>query len=321
MTEYVESDISMKRYLLGELAEPEQQALEERLMTSDEYFDQLLIAEDDLVDEYLRGTLSAREKERFNGHFLCTPERRHKLNFSRSLQRYVATHAETQRRTVWGWPGFPNLQRLPHRILEWSLAAALSLIVLGGGWLTYRIQGLEQLFEQARSQPMIPAGQPQDWQQQLTQLRGRNDQLVRELQHQEQQQAALQEELNALKASTPQRSLSAMMAFALIPDQVRGMHGRQKVAPPAGASWVQLQLDLGMGEYKRYQAVLQKAEGEEIWSQNTPKVKVGKDSEMVVLTLPAGLLRRGYYILKLSGMDARGSFEEVAKYYFRVVQK
>jgi hypothetical protein len=273
MTEYVESDVSMKRYLLGELVESEQQALEGRLMASDDYFEQLLIAEDDLVDEYLRGTLSAREKQRFNDHFLCTPERRHKLSFSRSLQKYVAAYAES-RRTVWRWPGLLTLQGLPHRILEWSLAGTLSLIVLGGSWLTFRIQRLEQLLEQA-SQQAAAGGQPQE----------------------------------------------AMMAFPLTPGLVRGMQGMQKVALPAGADWVQLQLDLGTGEYNRYQAVLQNVEGEQIWSQNTPKVKVGRDSELVVLTLPAGLLPRGYYILKLSGMGAGGAFEEVARYSFSVVQK
>jgi hypothetical protein len=309
MTEDVESDISMKRYLLGELAESEQQALEERLMASDDYFEQLLIAEDDLVDEYLRGTLPAREKQRFNDHFLCTPERRHKLRFSRSLQKYV-----------WGWPGFPTLQRLPHRILEWSLAGALSLIVLGGSWLTFRIQRLEQLLEQASQQAAV-AGQPQDWQQHLAQLSDQKDQLASKLERQQKQSTALEQELAALKASTPQRSLSAMMAFALVPGQVRGVQGMQKVALPAGTDWVQLQLDLGTGEYKRYQAVLQRVEGGEIWSQNTPKVKVGKDSEMVVLTLPAGLLPRGYYILRLSGMGAGGDFEDVARYSFSVVQK
>src|SRR5882672_7850251 len=81
MTENIEHEISMKQYLLGELTESEQQELEEQLMTRSECFELLLIAEDELVDECLHGTLLAREEERFNDYFLRTPERRHKLRF------------------------------------------------------------------------------------------------------------------------------------------------------------------------------------------------------------------------------------------------
>ena len=55
MTKNVENEISMKMYLLGELTEAERQVLEERLMTSNECFGELSIAEDRLVDEYLMG--------------------------------------------------------------------------------------------------------------------------------------------------------------------------------------------------------------------------------------------------------------------------
>ena len=45
------------------------------------------------------------------------------------------------------------------------------------------------------------------------------------------------------------------------------------------------------------------------------------NNEMVVLTLPAKLLSRGDYILKLSGMTTSGNLEDASKYYFRVLEK
>src|SRR5215831_11160574 len=152
MTENVEHDILWKSYLLGELAESRQQELEEQLMTGNECFEQLSIAEDKLVDEYLRGSLSGCEEERFRDHFLCTPERIHRVRFSRSLHKYVLT-TRGHARTLWEWPKFFALQRPAHRFVECSLAAALSLIVLGGSWLTFRIHHLEGLLHQVRSQP------------------------------------------------------------------------------------------------------------------------------------------------------------------------
>jgi len=319
MTENAEAEISMKRYLLGELAEPEQQELEEGFMTSNECFEQLLIAEDKLVDEYLRGTLSVREEERFNDYFLCTPERSRALRFSKSLRKYVLNNTE-QPRTVWGWPGLLNLQLLPHRILEYSLAAALSLMVLGGSWLTFRIQRLDQLIEQVRSQQTVPAGQPQDWQQQLAQLRERKDQLAGELRLQKERRAELEQQVAALRASKPQRSPSSMVAFALTPGVVRSLDGTQKVNIPANAHWVQLELYLVGDDYQKYQIQLQR-EGNEIYSLSTPKIKIGNDTEAVVLTLPAKLLPHGIYTLKLYGINPSSHPEAVETYSFTVPQK
>jgi hypothetical protein len=320
MKEHIENEISMKQYLLGQLTEEEQQRLEERLMTSNEYFEQLLIAEDELIDESLGGRLSVGEQERFNHYFLCTADRHQKLKFSKSLQRYVLANAE-RAPTVSAWPSFLAFLRAPHPAMRWSLAAALFLLVLGGSWSAYKIRVLQDQLEQAGTQPRVPAGQEQELQRQVAQLRERNDQLSSALQRQQNQQAALEQELASLRTSTGQSPSPSMVAFALTPGQVRDLGEMKKVAIPAGANWVQLQLDLGTDDYKRYQAVLQKAEGEEIWSQSTPKLQIKGENEVVVLTLPAGLLPHGDYILKLSGITASGNLEDVGKYYFRALQK
>lgn len=89
MSEEINIEGRLRKYLLGELPEAEQQALEERLMTETELFDLLQIAEDELIDDHLSGGLSASERSRFDGFFLSTPERRRKLSFAMALRRYV----------------------------------------------------------------------------------------------------------------------------------------------------------------------------------------------------------------------------------------
>lgn len=93
MSEEVNDDGRLRKYLLGELPEAEQQALEERLMTEAELFDLLQVAEDELVDDHLSGALSASERSRFDGFFLSTPERRRKLSFAMAFRRYVTAEA------------------------------------------------------------------------------------------------------------------------------------------------------------------------------------------------------------------------------------
>jgi cell division protein FtsB len=317
MTNNVENDISMKMYLLGELAEPQQLELEQGMMTSNERFDRLLVAEDELVDEYLGGTLSAREEKKFDDYFLCAPGRRRKLRFFRSLRRYICSHS-THR--FWRWPEFLTFRPFPHRIIEGSLAAALSIMVLGGSWLTFRMQHLDHLLQQVRSQT-VPASERESLQQQLAQLRGHNDQLASEVRVHKGQRAELELELAALRTSTTRPSSPYLIPFAFTSGTVRSGGEMKKVTIPPFASWVQLQLDLGVSDYEKYQVVLQKFEGEGISTQIMPKIKTGNDAEAVVLALPAKFLPHGDYVLKLSGIPAVGDPENIGSYTFRVLQK
>ena len=82
------------RYLLGISDQPEQVMIEERLLRDMKFYEELLIAEDDLVDEYLAGELSSTQRDSFENNFLVTPERLQKLRFARGLNRYVAKAAD-----------------------------------------------------------------------------------------------------------------------------------------------------------------------------------------------------------------------------------
>src|SRR5262245_26910248 len=80
---------TLRRYLLGDVSPAEQEQVELWLMSDDEAYDVLVAAEDDLIDESLNGNLKSADLERFNNYFLAAPERKRKLQFDRSLRRYV----------------------------------------------------------------------------------------------------------------------------------------------------------------------------------------------------------------------------------------
>src|SRR5215471_18419867 len=92
-----DEDDLIRRYILRELAEEEQQRIEERLMTDDAFFERLKIAEDELVDEYLGGELPHGERERFELSFLTTPEGRQQISFNTAFNRYVSEAAASRR--------------------------------------------------------------------------------------------------------------------------------------------------------------------------------------------------------------------------------
>ena len=86
------NDQTIKRYLLGTLNNSRRIRLEKRLLNEGELFEELLISEDELVDEYVRGRLTRDEKRRFESHFLVTAERHRKFQFGRSTSRAPAVH-------------------------------------------------------------------------------------------------------------------------------------------------------------------------------------------------------------------------------------
>ena len=59
------NDVEMRAYLLGQAPETDAVCFEERLLEDEQMFTALRSVEDDLFDEFARGTLSATERARF----------------------------------------------------------------------------------------------------------------------------------------------------------------------------------------------------------------------------------------------------------------
>ena len=91
---------ALKSYLLGHLDEPRREELEQHLLNDGEFFEELLISEDELVDNYVAGRLNDVEKKRFESHFLITPERHRKFQFGLTLNKYLQTNDEANAQSV-----------------------------------------------------------------------------------------------------------------------------------------------------------------------------------------------------------------------------
>jgi hypothetical protein len=93
MAEVTTEDLRMRRFLLGELGEDEREELEQLVIAEAGTRDRLLMAEDDLIEEYLEGSLQGDERERFLLQFLAIPHQRNKLRIARSLRRVARDEA------------------------------------------------------------------------------------------------------------------------------------------------------------------------------------------------------------------------------------
>jgi hypothetical protein len=86
----------LRRYLLGQANEEEQRVVEHSLLAEQEYFDQLLRCEEELIDEYACGAMKGADKECFEKHFLATPERRESVAFAQAMLRYFASRKRSR---------------------------------------------------------------------------------------------------------------------------------------------------------------------------------------------------------------------------------
>jgi len=76
----------IRSYLLGELTENEQDALEERLLIEPELLEISLMIEGELVDEYVMGWLSESDRTKLEGGLLRGEQQQRKLQLSNLLR-------------------------------------------------------------------------------------------------------------------------------------------------------------------------------------------------------------------------------------------
>ena len=80
---------SIRSYLLNQLTSSKQQAVELQLLSDEAFADELEAVEDELIDEYLKGELSRKERVSFEKYFLAHESRQRKLQAGEALKRHL----------------------------------------------------------------------------------------------------------------------------------------------------------------------------------------------------------------------------------------
>jgi hypothetical protein len=80
----------LRRYLLGTLEAEPRAKLEEEILCEPAAYEELLLVEEELIEQYVTGGLSKAEREQFETYFLVTSERQNKLRFGQLLERYLS---------------------------------------------------------------------------------------------------------------------------------------------------------------------------------------------------------------------------------------
>jgi uncharacterized coiled-coil protein SlyX len=310
----------IQRYLLGEMSEAEQEALEQKYFDDTTLFDQMVQVENELVDKYARGWLPPPVRERFEQYYLAQPERRESADFAIALDAKLNQITEVTGAPVIRiesrWSRLRYSMQRPK--LAWALSVALLLMAALTVWFLIETRRLRNGLAMTENQRASQEQRGLELQQQVANERQRSDQLSAKLDR-------LLEEQKSVSPSPPPPLKSAPASVTLML-AVGGTRSANTASPkvlaiPTGTEQVRLQLNLRESGYPSYRAVLQQAGGKEIfvWQRLTPKTT--ESGANLALIIPAERFATGDYILTLRGVSKTGEVEDVSKSLFRVERK
>jgi len=144
----------VRAYLLGQIAQEDLPNLEQQLLVDTEFYEELSIVEDELIDEYIRAELSTLDRQSFETHFMSTTERREKLRFARALKKHVEVltradlHEDFSAQEPAGRPegvepplkkrSFFSFLPFQNPIVSYALSAAILLVVGAASWVAWK---------------------------------------------------------------------------------------------------------------------------------------------------------------------------------------
>lgn len=131
----------LKRYLLGQLAEPEEERLEMRLISEPGFVEEFDMMVDEITASYVAGQFAGEEKEQVERYFLQAPERRQKLEFMAELLSQVPGAIDRDKLPAYALSKFSERVRAFFSSSNWAprfatVAVAVMLLVGGVLWLS-----------------------------------------------------------------------------------------------------------------------------------------------------------------------------------------
>jgi len=293
------TDETMMRYLLGQLPESERDDLEGRYFSDDSLHEHLLAIEEELIDRYVNGELSVKDKKDFDDRFLESPEYRQRIQLARAL---AALPGPSRRR--WEWSLLSQL--MPHSLgMRFALAGVAAAVVT----VLFAVH-----FWRGTNQPAPPTVAVNHPKPNVTPKIRR-----------------------APEGTTPEEVIKEprkplpILAFALVPGGtsragrgvlVEGGNEETNVTIPPGQYRIRLELGLGdadAADYQHYAVTVRTMDGNEVWRESgqlRASIPANKPSTILV-TMPPGVLRPGEYVVKLSGVAPPANLA----YSFRVQKR
>lgn len=271
-----------RQYLLGNVDDSERERIELLIIVYPEVKQTVLVAEEDLIEEYLEGGLSPADKERFWAQYANTSPLRRKLEIAALINRRAATESLAKERPALEVQRFGSFvsslwrRKRPFLIPATALAIVLAVVAI---WLI-------------------------DLNNRRAQERERLNSIERQL-----------AQLNS--PSELQNSPPGMSVVVLSPVSTRSASARAEVTAGFSSTIVELQLYwIHAGDYDTYQAIIRRVSTGEKYTIPNLHLHKTADGDVIKVRLQAELLARGQYQITLSSFAKDGSAGPVEEYTF-----
>jgi len=144
MKETPEEQTTIRSYLLGTLDDTAKlHQIEENLLIDDRFGEKLAVAEENLIEEFLDGTLDKVQLEHFNSFFLSAPQRRQQLRLTRNMRKSAGRAAVVTDKKMSFWPNFKSMFSSPFP--AFAGVAAVVIISFFGWFVFLRSSETEQI--------------------------------------------------------------------------------------------------------------------------------------------------------------------------------
>ena len=314
----------MVRYLLEKVAEEEQSEIEERFFSDNDYFEQLLALEDDLIDSYVQGKLPKDEQEQVERLLMSSPRQRQDMEFTKSLvedltavrsQEAADTHPTGVNSTSW-WKSLLNLSSPGRKGWKPAFAvlgiAALLFVSLLAWSIVLRNNVARLEAERASLEK-----KERELQEQLVNQSNNNQKLAEELKREQNMRANAERELAELIKPAPPLSSSKPLSIFLTIDSIsRGSSDLKKAILPRGNRPLNFYIELDeKDDYKQYRGTIKTFGGKQIWEG---KIIERAGPASLILKLRTNRFSTDDYTLTLSGEVEQDNWEVIREYTFLI---
>ena len=273
------SDASLRAFLLGNVDDDERERIENLFLTDSQERERVLCAEQDLIEDYLEDSLTSEDKQRFIALYAQTPEQRQKLRISKSIKDWAIRETAALPQATG-----TNVSMWT-RLRAWSWLKPVFVIPVAVATMIAIVVAVVWLNSRERNRRHF----------------------------------AIEQELAQLNTpSSLRETLPGTVSRDLSSGAVRGAEQQSEIKKSADIRFIELHLPWAPTErYPSYQAEIKRVGNDE--SFTIPDLKGANDRTYAVrLKLPAHMLDRGRYQIRLSGINADGATGLVEEYFFTV---
>jgi hypothetical protein len=295
----VQTKRDFRLYLLGYPEREDWHSLEAGWFANSEEFEQLAMAEEELIDDYVFGLLSAEDSARFERHFLCSPKRREKVANSRALRQYAQANVEISSAFRFqNWRFF-----IPGR--KWVLILSTACIFLV---LTFVYMKHLRTDRSIASISAPASGRPSAQPAFASGAQITNNET---------------EALDSRPSESNEHTSFGRMGVAIMlsPGLTRGDGTQERLTMPADAHFARFTLkNPNAQEGKLKEELLLSTEEVTVWSNEVSLTAGRARSGKLSLDIPGRFLQPDDYQIKLSQVDPTGKWSTIVTYSFRVTR-